>query len=91
MKLKCMRKKTVTTGSGYTKMTVEDFESLQPGDIISHMISPWHTFIVVHQTLNGLKICQQGGLSQHSTINSGQEWMLISKVTKRKLCAKYKP
>lgn len=79
-----MKSKKAITGSGYTNMTVEDFESLKPGDIISHMISPWHTFMVVNQTLNGIQICQQGGMAHHTTINSGQEWLLISKVESRK-------
>jgi hypothetical protein len=69
-------------------MTNLEYKQLEPGDIVSHVIRPWTTFIITYKEISEDFItyfaCKQGVGSEVITITSGTDWFLISKVVQRK-------
>ena len=69
-------------------MTKDEFESLEPGDIVSHAIRPWTTFIITYCDVTAGKTtffaCKQGLSCDVISITNGVDWFLISKVTQRR-------
>ena len=67
-------------------MTVEEFESLAQGDIVSHSTSPWAQWVVYAYDfrMGGLLIIRSNGMkTETARMANPEEWSLLSKVKER--------
>ena len=74
------------------RMSEDDFAKVGVGDIVSHTGTPWGKWVVVGQNpLGGWHVCRIipniGQIENHRMTNH-REWVIISKVSKRKILVK---